>query len=90
AAITDGDVVFVQMNSFAADEIMPFMDSINAHTVIPMHFSPNPDNHYLSSLSLEEFLAAVPADTLIVAEDDEIEIVPDMPVQIVTMTHWAE
>jgi L-ascorbate metabolism protein UlaG (beta-lactamase superfamily) len=86
-ALKGADVVFVPLNSLRMDDqIMPLLDSIDAHTIVPMHFSESPDVRYRRGATIEEFLAVVPPDMTVVTGVETLEVTPGMPYQIVVMS----
>ena len=80
-AIEDADVLL-------APEwvIVPMMDEIDMHTVIPMHYSFEdvPDNQ----TPLDDFLAILPPDMTVIKDVAELEVTPEMPIQVVTLQRW--
>jgi L-ascorbate metabolism protein UlaG (beta-lactamase superfamily) len=80
-AIKDADVIL-------APEwvIVPMMARTDMRTVIPMHYSFEnvPDNQ----TPLDDFLATLPSDITVIEDVAELEITPEMPIQIVTMLRW--
>jgi L-ascorbate metabolism protein UlaG (beta-lactamase superfamily) len=86
-AVRGADVVFAPVNSLHLDdEIMPLLDAIDARTIVPMHYSTDPNNRYLGSPTLDEFLAVVPPDMPVIKGAEELEVTPGMPNQVVTMS----
>lgn len=80
-AIKDADVIL-------APEwvIVPMMAKTVMRSVIPMHYSFEdvPDNQ----TPLDDFLASLPSDITVIEDVAELEITPEMPIQIVTMLRW--
>jgi L-ascorbate metabolism protein UlaG (beta-lactamase superfamily) len=91
AGIADADVILVNIDGYVSplDDILPFMQQINAHTIIPVHFSIYPYARWGTdqTLTLDEYLETLPDDVDIVRKDDgELRVTPDMPDQIAALS----
>lgn len=87
-AIRDADVVFVPISEIAGipqHTIMPFMEEINAGTVVPMHwFYPGEG---ATGGTLRSFRSRA-ADKTDVIDMDELLVEPGMPYQVVVLPEW--
>jgi L-ascorbate metabolism protein UlaG (beta-lactamase superfamily) len=81
-AIKDADVLL-------APEwvIVDMMRWVEWHTIIPMHYSfeDAPDEQ----TPLDDFLSTLRPDVTVNEDVAELEMIPDMPVQVVTMPRWS-
>ncbi len=87
AEIRNADVVLVNIDGYVipADQIMPFMAHIQARTVIPTHYSLSEKRRWSGAPLVEEFLATLPADMTVTRAETDIQVTPDMPVQVLTL-----
>lgn len=84
AGIADADLILINIDMyvFPIDEIMPFMQQIGAHTIVPAHYDIVSNG---TSLYINNFLNTLTSDITVVQEDSEIQVTPDMPAQVVVM-----
>ncbi|MFX1411637.1 MAG: MBL fold metallo-hydrolase [Promethearchaeota archaeon] len=89
-AIEDVDVILVNIDGyvFPLDQIVPHMQQINARTIIPTHYSIRADARWATAetLTIDEYLATLPSDVVVVRMGSEIQVTSDMPKQIVALT----
>jgi len=85
AGIDNADLIIVNIDNYVIplDKMMPFLQQIHAHTIVPAHYD-IPSNG--STSLLDGFLKILPPDMVVVKEDSEIQITPDMPRQVVVLT----
>jgi L-ascorbate metabolism protein UlaG (beta-lactamase superfamily) len=86
AGIEHADVILINIDNyvFPREQVMPFMQQIHAHTVIPDHYGILPDG---TSAYREKFLAILSPDVVVVTDESgEIHVTPDMPVQVDVLT----
>ncbi len=86
AAIAHADVILVNIDGYVLplDRLLPEMDSLQARTIIPTHFSVLPNARWATdeTFTLEEYLASLPADVVVTRMGSEIEVAPGMPRQV--------
>jgi L-ascorbate metabolism protein UlaG (beta-lactamase superfamily) len=88
-AIADADVMFVPvgvMGSMSYDKLRELIKQTRARTIIPQHFSLSAAQRWYGLGTMDEFLAAMPADWL-VNHEDELNVTSEMPSQIVVLTN---
>ena len=87
-AISDADVMIIptgQIASIKFEEIEELKALTHPKTIIPSHYSTNPENlYYYGTSTLEEFVDQLPVGTL-VEYGDSLEITADMPEQVFCM-----
>lgn len=87
AGIQNADVILVNIDGYVilADQIIPFMQQAQARTVIPTHYSLSEKRRWQGAPTAEEFIATLPAEMAVTRAETEIQVTPDMPVQVLTM-----
>jgi len=88
-AIVDADVMFVPIGvvgSMSYDQLRELIQQTGARTIIPQHFSLSAAQRWYGLGTVEEFLAAMPADWPVKYED-ELNVTHEMPSQIVVLAN---
>ena len=91
-AMQDADVILIDVQGDALhslDKEMEQMEQVNARTVIPTHYSFSAKARFFGGATIEESLKLLPPDTVVVREGSEIQVMPNMPKQVVVMTPLA-
>lgn len=89
AAIVDADVMFVPIGvvgSMSYEQLRELIEQTRPRTIIPQHFSLSEAQRWYGLGTVDEFLAAMPADWLVNYED-ELKVTTEMPRQIVVLTN---
>jgi L-ascorbate metabolism protein UlaG (beta-lactamase superfamily) len=88
AAIKDADVVIMRAGGDGAHpvaDIIKQLRELNAHTLIPTHYSISADYRY-TTLTLDEFLALLgPDETVVRADGSTLDVTAGMPRQMVVL-----
>jgi L-ascorbate metabolism protein UlaG (beta-lactamase superfamily) len=98
AVIEKADVILVNIDGyvFPLDDVLPYLQRINARTFIPTHYSLRADARWATAetFTIEEYLDTLPADVVVVRMGSEIQVTPGMPKQVAALTplmlDWIE
>ncbi|MBU0494983.1 MAG: MBL fold metallo-hydrolase, partial [Chloroflexi bacterium] len=89
AAVEGADIILVNIDGYVypLDQILPDMQRINARTIIPTHYSIREDARWGThmTLTIEEYLATLPSDMVVVRADSRIQVTPGMPKQVAAL-----
>ncbi len=88
-AIVDADVMFAPVGvvgSMSYDQLRELIQQTRPRTIIPQHFSLSAAQRWYGLGTVDEFLAAMPADWLVKYED-ELNVTDEMPSQVVVLTN---
>lgn len=87
AAVEDADVILVNIDGYviALAEIMPFMERIRARTVFLTHYSLSEAERWGEGPTADEYLKMLPADIAVVKKGSQLQVIPDMPHQVVVL-----
>lgn len=88
AAIEEADVVIVNIDGYVLplDEILPQLQQVNARSTIPSHYSIKEDAHWAAGApTIDEFLEILPSDVVVLREDSDIQVTPNMPKQVAVL-----
>jgi L-ascorbate metabolism protein UlaG (beta-lactamase superfamily) len=90
-AIKNAEVVIAPTGIIGAmpfDALTNLLDKIGARTVLPSHYSLSAANRFYGMATVDEYLAALPAETMVVRAD-QLMVAPNMPRQVVVLSQWA-
>lgn len=88
-AIVDADVMFAPVGvvgSMSYDQLRELIQQTRPRTIIPQHFSLSAAQRWYGLGTVDEFLAAMPADWLVNYEE-ELNVTNEMPSQVVVLTN---
>lgn len=90
-AIANADVILVNIDGYVLplDRILPEMERLGARTIIPTHFSVREDARWATptTMTLEEYLASLPSDVVVIRKAGEIQVTPGMAKQVAGLTY---
>jgi L-ascorbate metabolism protein UlaG (beta-lactamase superfamily) len=83
AAIQNADVILFNIDGYVIPpgQIVPFLQKVNARTLIATHYSLRKDARWQGAPTIEEFLKTLPSDLPVVMLGSEIQVTPNMPKQ---------
>lgn len=90
AAVQNVDVILVNIDGyvFPLNQILPWLEQINARTFIPTHYSLRKDARWGTpeTFTIDEYLETLPVDLVVVRMGSEIQVTPNMPKQVAALT----
>ncbi len=91
AGIANADVILVNIDGYVIppDQIMPFVREAKARTFIPVHYSLSPLDRWSGAPTIDEFLETLPSEVPVARAGSEIQVVPNMPEQVLVLTPLA-
>lgn len=91
AAIENADALLANIDGYVIppDQIMPFVRRVKVRTFIPTHYSLSEDARWCDAPTIDEFLKTLPADLAVVRAGSQIQVRPNMPQQVATLTPQA-
>jgi L-ascorbate metabolism protein UlaG (beta-lactamase superfamily) len=91
AAIENADVLLANIDGYVIppDQIMPFVRRAKVRTFIPTHYSLSADARWCDAPTIDEFLETLPADLAVVRVGSQIQVRPNMPLQVAVLAPRA-
>jgi L-ascorbate metabolism protein UlaG (beta-lactamase superfamily) len=86
-AVSNADVGVVNIDGYVIPhtQVMPFMRSIKARTVLLAHYSIEGNEVWNGAPTVAEFIAVYAADTPFMCNSSELELTPGMPLQMAVL-----
>lgn len=91
AAVENADVILFNIDGYVipAEQIVPFLQQVKAHTWIATHYSIREDARWQEAPTIDEFVKTLPSDLPVIRLGSEIVVTPDMPNQAAVLTSLA-